>query len=280
MAREERIVLQKMLLSVAQPQQDASAAPGSEYEIATYNLECQPTTFDFAIWLALVKSAGFRSVSFHGRTFKAKRDYPVETAKRRFEHILKPLCRLADIPIVEGVGVFHRRGLVINHMMAGLREFYEKHGHIWKFPYQKRHDHVCVTIRDSWRNRHRNSNRRAWDRFMSWLENHRERVVVLEDRENEPISIEERWDANCCTLNMCTNGGPGSLLICSDAPFLSFGWPGNDEDRFLQTQWHEMEQGGQFVWNGLHQRLVWAPDDFDVLVHEYAKWREQQCRPS
>jgi len=271
----ERVVLQKMLLSVAPPQQGAPDAPGSEYEIATYNLEHQPTTFDFAIWLALVKSVGFRAVSFHGKSYKAKKDYPAETAQRRFEHILRPLCALADIPIVDGLGVFHQRGLVINHMMAGLREYYEKRGRVWKFPYSRRHDHICVTIRDSWRNRHRNSNRPAWDRFITWLQNHGERVVVLEDREADPIPIEQRWDANCCRLNLCTNGGPGALLICSDAPFLSFRWPGDDQDRYLQTQWHEMDQGGQIAWNGPHQRLVWAPDDFEVLLREYTNWCEQ-----
>ena len=110
---------------------------------------------------------------------------------------------------------------------------------------------------------------------MSWLENQHERVVVLEDRELDPISIEERWEANCCTLNMCTNGGPGTLLMCSGAPYLNFGFPGSEEDRFLQTQWHELHQGEQVAWSEPYQRIVWEPDDFDVLVREYADWREQ-----
>jgi hypothetical protein len=155
--------------------------------------------------------------------------------------------------------------------MKAVHEVYRAFSRIWKFPYKKKHDHITVTIRDSWRNKHRNSNRAEWDKFISWAENRGEKVVVLEDREEDPISVKDRWELYQCKMNLFVPSGPAALPILSDAPYIIVGYPGNTHDVYLQTVHHWLWRNMQFPWANRNQKLVWKPDKFENIARVYER---------
>jgi len=244
----------------------------SPERVACYYLDLQPTTFDFATWLCLIKTLGYSRVAFKGDSFKKKVNYPDDRALARLENILKPLCEFVGVEVVE----CESEPEIISHVFSAVVGLYKEFGWFWKYPYERKHEHICVTIRNSWRNRYRNSRREEWDRFISYLENRGERVVVLEDRENDPIPIRERWDMNCCKMNFGVNNGPNVLCMLSDAPYMFFGYPGSFHDAILLLKYHNIPLGSQLPWAKRNQRIVWKPDEFENLVKVYEMWNESQ----
>jgi hypothetical protein len=231
-------------------------------------LEKQPTTFDFANWVCVVKSNGVNEAGIEGKKFKWKKDYSEETAERRLENIVYPIAELADLKVVDPAG---RATVNCTHVLKGVQLCYREFSRIWKFPYQKKHDHITVTIRDSWRNKHRNSTRDEWDKFISWAENRGEKVVVLEDREESPIPVKERWDLYQCKMNLFVPSGPAALPILSDAPYIIVGYPGNSHDVYLQTVHHWLWRNMQFPWANKNQKLVWKPDRFENIAGAFER---------
>jgi hypothetical protein len=134
---------------------------------------------------------GHKQAAIIGTKFKWKKDYTEETAKRRLQNIVHPIAELAGLEIVPADG---KKKVLCPHTLHAVQLIYRQQSKIWKFPYEKKHDHITITIRDSWRNKHRNSNRPAWEEFKGWAEERGEKVVVLEDQEENPISINDRWD--------------------------------------------------------------------------------------
>ncbi len=183
------------------------------------------------------------------------------------KNIVLPLAELADLKIVDPVGKKH---ILSVHLMSGVIQCFRDFSQIWKFPYEKKHDHITVTIRDSWRNTHRNSNRKEWDKFISWAENQGEKVVVLEDREEEPYTVKERWDLYQCKMNLGVSNGPMTLPILSDAPYIVFGYGNGDQDIYVLGIHHWMWKNHQHPWANANQKLVWKPDTFEAIVKSYA----------
>lgn len=233
-----------------------------------YDLERQPTTFDFANWVCIVKSNNFHEAIIEGKKFKWKKDYSEETAQQRLEKIVYPIADLAGLKLVSPEG---RNPFCCVHVLAGVNQVYRQFSKIWKFPYEKKYDHITVTIRDSWRNKHRNSNRAEWDKFISWAENRGEKVVVLEDREKDPISVKDRWDLYQCRMNLFVPSGPAALCILSNAPYMIVGYPGNSHDVYLQTIHHWLWRNAQFPWANQNQKLVWKPDTFETIQKVYER---------
>ena len=153
--------------------------------------------------------------------------------------------------------------------MQVLHQCYRDFSGIWKFPYEKKHDHITVTIRESWRNKHRNSNRAVWDKFISWAENSGQKVVVLEDREEDPLPVKERWDLYQCRMNLGVSNGPMALNILSDAPYVILGYGNGSTDIYVLGVWHWMWRNSQYPWANKNQKIVWKPDDFATIQKTY-----------
>lgn len=234
--------------------------------IPAYDLERQPTTFDFATWACIVRSNGYDEACIVGNKFKYKKDYSEETAKRRLNNIVYPLADLAGLKLVEKGD---KKQAYSVHLMSGVQMCWRQFSQIYKFPYEKKHEHITVTLRDSWRNRHRNSNRSEWDKFISWAENNGETVKVLEDLEEDPISVKDRWDLYQCKMNLFVSNGPATLPILSDAPYLVFGYGNGHQDVYLLGIHHWMWKNYQHPWANKNQRLVWKPDTFETIKKSY-----------
>jgi hypothetical protein len=235
--------------------------------LASYHLEIQPTTFDVASWLVTVKTWGATEASILGKKFKHKNGYPDEVARSRLEHIVRPLFALAELPIVEKP----EPGPYFTHFMKGVHMAWRENSKIWKYPYKKKHDHVSVTLRNSFRNKSRDSNRPEWEKVISWLENNGEKVVVLEDREKDPISIQDRWDAYQCKFNLFTGGGPSYLCFFSDAPYISFFKGLTEHDYYLLMIHHWHYTNMKFPWAKKNQRVVWGEDKFENIVRNFER---------
>lgn len=238
--------------------------------IAHYHLEAQPTTFDFAVWLSTVKTWGAEKVSFIGKKFKPKQNYPYHVAWTRFENLVKPLCELADIPVVKEAD---KEPVYFTHFMKGAHMAWRENSKIWKYPYEKKHDHITVTLRDSFRNKYRDANRPEWDKFISWAENRGEKVVLIEDAEQNGISIRDRWDAYQCKLNFFTGGGPAALCWMSDAPYVSFFKSLVEHDYYLLSVHHWMYTNSQLPWAKQNQKIIWnTQDKFENIVKQYERF--------
>lgn len=237
----------------------------SQSKLASYHLEVQPTTFDFANWLCVAKTLDYKKMSFVGKKFKPKKNYPDEIARARLENLIKPLAKLANIEIVDGSGDF------INHFQKSVHMVFREVGHIWKFPYQKRYNHMTITLRESFRNKYRDSDRTEWEKFANWAENNGEKIVFIEDNEDNHISVEERWDKYQCKFNWFTGGGPSTLCQLSDAPYVMFERNLNQQDYYLLWIHHWTYTNSQLPWSKPNQRIIWGNEKFDKIVRAYER---------
>lgn len=212
---------------------------------------------------------GADRVAFVGNKFKPKKNYPEEVARYRLENLLKPICELAEMPIVpEEPG----EKFYCNHFLKAAHMAWREYSRVWKYPYQKKYDHITVTIRESFRYKNRDSNRPEWEKFISWAENNGQKVVVIEDAEKNGITIKDRWDAYQCKLNLFTGGGASGLCWMSDAPYVTFFKGLTAHDYYLLTVHHWMYTNSQFPWAKQNQRILWNKEDrFEDIVRCYEK---------
>ena len=183
------------------------------------------------------------------------------------KNIVYPVAELADLKIVEVPKP--EDTCYFMHLMSGVQQCYRQFSQIWKFPYEKKYDHITVTIRESWRNTYRNSNRKEWDKFISWAENSGEKVVVLEDREENPYTVKERWDLYQCKMNLGVTNGPLVLTVLSNAPHVILGYGNGEHEIYIMSVWHWVWRNSQYPWANKNQRIVWKPDKFETIQRSY-----------
>lgn len=240
-------------------------------EVGVYNLEHQPTTFDFVTWLVLATSLGCKSVRFTHIDRIQTWKYPKEIALKRFENILEPFCDLMKIPYSIGENV---EGFTCGHHYGQINKYAHKYG-IKKIPLNDDYKgHVTVTIRDSIRFKSRDSNRQVWKEVIDHLEK-TEKVVVIEDCESKPLAVAERMRLySGAKMNLSVSNGPAALCHFSDAPYLTFNMiPPGDGGKLLLDH---MRIGGfpensQFCFKTEKQELVWKPDTLETIINSYER---------
>lgn len=133
---------------------------------------------------------------------------------------------------------------------------------------------VTLTQRNQSTDPARNSNSNEWARLADWLVSDGYRVVTLWDSHAElaggrgyaVLSPDLRLALyEQAKLNAIGNNGPQELVKFSGAPYAAFG-------QALSKGWQEhfkrffsMNVGDQLPWAGKNQRLVYEPDNFDVM---------------
>ena len=242
---------------------------------ALYDLGKQPTTFDFAAWAVIAKTNGASHVQFVYEGHIATWKYPEYLAWKRFGNILVPLCLLAGMTFAVGKRI---EGDTYPYLIGDVEKAFQKHGRIAKLqsvvePVKR--GYVTVTLRESFRNKYRNSNLSAWTRFVDYLERQGKEVVVLPECENAPIDLLHRMRLYAgAEINLGVNGGPMTLCLYSDAPYIMLNMcPVNDTDE----KTYDMERllKGCDFWQRQHsfahsrQRIVWEPDTFENIVRSY-----------
>ena len=245
--------------------------------IAKYDLSKYPTTFDFVVWAVLAKSVGCDHVRFTTGNGIDTWKYHKDVAWKRFANILIPICALARMDYLVGDD---GDGLTFPYNWADAEFFYRQNGHIAllqpTYELNDKKGYVTITLRESFRNTHRNSDIPEWTKFKEYLERRGKDVIVLNECENAPLDIEYRmaiyWGAD---MNFGVNGGPMSLCSLSKAPYMIFNMiPKQKPSEKTYDMREHLErtgfgEGSQFSFRNDRQILVWEPDDYENMVKAY-----------
>lgn len=243
---------------------------------AVYELATKPTTFDFISWVVGVKTLGAERVHFKYDGKIQDWKYPKEIAWKRFGNILIPGCVIAGLPWE--LGPWGGKGFTTGYHYGQLEGMYRKLGRIEKLRPTMQSDssgHVTITLRESFRNQHRNCNKEAWLKFAKYLEQKNEDVVVLQDAERLILDLEYRFALYAqAKQNMGASNGPFSLCHFSESPYLTFNMiPREDKNDLLEHMNRcNFGPGSQFSFRNKNQKLVWEPDDFETIVKHWNEW--------
>ncbi len=252
---------------------------------AVYHLGKYPTTYDFASWACYARTMGEDHVHFIIDGPIAHWKYSEDIAWKRWATILLPLCRLAGLTYSVG-GVM--QGNEYPYLPGKLNSLYKEKGSIEKLKSTRDYGktgHVTITLRDSFRNRYRNSNREAWGRAEKWLSGKGYQVAVFPECEQSPIDLELRMSIYASAqMNLGIANGPMSLCLFSEAPYISLNQtpevpPGEvvqyDQKRLLEKQ--GFPPGSQFAFRNERQKLVYEPDSFENIVRHFEAMQERMA---
>jgi hypothetical protein len=240
---------------------------------AIYNLADQPTTYDFVAWACMAKTLGAKHVHFVYTGEIQDWKYSTSTAWRRFGNIVLPICEMI-MPWTLGD---RHIGFTVGHHLGQAEALYKKKGRIEKLPLiEGEKGYVTITIRESIRNKHRDSNRPEWDKFANWMERNGEKVVVIEDGERDWImSVPKRMRLySNAHMNFGVNTGPMMLCAFSDAPYTIVKMIAEGDK---QMEKHltdgEFPRGSQLSFANANQRILWESDTCENLIRSYAQQR-------
>lgn len=247
----------------------------SELIVAVYDLTKFPTTFDFAAWAVIARTHGCNHVHFIIDGPIAHGKYPEDIAWRRFGNIVIPLCKLARLTYSVGE---RRTGWEFPYLYGDVKRAYESVGRIERLqPTWVTDDsgYVTITMRQSFRNKYRNSNVEAWRKFGAYLESKGKKVVWLEECEGEPLDLLFRMALYCgAEMNLGASNGPMALCHFSEAPYITLnlipkvtGEAQYDIGKLMSKQ--GFGSGSQFGFRNERQILVWEPDDYENIVRAY-----------
>ena len=233
-----------------------------------------PTTYDFAVFAVMAKTLLYAEVRFVVGMTNWK--YPAEIGWRRWANICIPICKLAGLPFSVGGPL---PGDSLGYATGHIEHLYQKTKRISKLKPQyeyPRKGYVTITMRESFRNKWRDSNRVEWAKVGEYLAKRGEEVIVLEECEMQPLAVEERLAIySNAKMNLAVGNGPMVLCWLSEAPYLSFQLPkpvGKEKEyNQLVEQWTNLgfPVGSQLSFRGPKQEIVWGPDDFDLIKQKY-----------
>lgn len=219
---------------------------------ALYRLSQKPATFDFVAFACIAKTMGCDEVVFDLSQGFQKKKFPESIARRHFREILAPVCSLFELNHSLG-----SEGRDFGYRHSDALRVHEEKG-LWLIPYRGG-EGMTITIRQSIRNKHRDSNRPAWDRFAKETG-----ARIIEDAYVKPISIEERMALYQSRMNFVGSNGPSMLLFYSEIPYTMFSPPCADD-----TWPDPIRPGFQFPWRTKNQRIVWANDTYEEIRAQF-----------
>lgn len=228
---------------------------------ACYDLAVDVASFDFYSWLVMAAAKGATEIVFGVDRVKTTK-WPQDVVRRRFESIIAPGPALLGLPSRVGsrgerMHAPHMRELVMFYRAGN------------DFPRLKSVQppakaRYTVTLRRDKRIPERNSNEPAWREFAAEID-----ALVIEDFEVVPIGLHERMAIYAgAEMNFTVPNGPAHLILLSDYPLMMFDCQ-KSAGGYAACG---MEFGSQCPWSGPHQRLIWEPDDLDVLRKHFAEW--------
>lgn len=245
---------------------------------AIYDLTKYPTTYDFAGWAVIARTHGIEHVHFVIDGPIAHWKYSEDIAWKRFATVLLPICRLARLTYSVGA---RESGPEFSYHGGHVDALYRETGRLEKLkPTLLSTDsgYVTITMRESFRNTHRNSNKEAWERFGQYLRSQGKGVVLIPECEDAPLNLEHRmalyWGAE---MNLGVAQGPMALCVFSDAPYITLnqnpkdptGKAQYDIDRLLVKT--GFPPGSQYSFRTERQILIWEPDSYENIVRAYER---------
>ena len=251
-------------------------------KVGLYDLANHPTTFDIATWCVIAKTHGVNHVQFvyDGKIQTVK--YPETIAWRRFANILIPVTHLARMTY--SMGPTDDEGSKYPFTTGYTIETYKRFGRLDKLksvlpapagPY------TTITLRESFRNKYRNSNVPAWMKFRKYLESRGKRVIMLPECEDDPIDVLQRMALYTgAEMNLGTSSGPMALCMLSDAPYIvnnicptdTFDATYDMEKLLRSTGYWQV----QLPFANAKQLIGWEPDTYENIVREYESLMDER----
>jgi hypothetical protein len=237
-----------------------------------YDLSTDPTTFDFITWSTIARSNGVDHVHFVIDQGIRTDKYDEVTAWKRFGNILVPSTKLSGLTFTVGS---KRDGERFGWHIGEVEATYKKTGSINKLKPTAGiglKNTVSITIRDSIRNKWRDSNKPAWDKFTKHLQSEGYQVIILNDCELNPIDIQWRMAVYSeCLMNYGVNSGPMAMCMFSDCPYLIFNMSPKHNDFNMEEH---LTKGGfpknsQLSFRNKKQLIVWEPDDYETILKHH-----------
>lgn len=246
----------------------------STTETALYPLDTHPTTFDICSYLVVAKTCGAKHIRFCNVEKMADWKYPRELAWKRFGNITLPCVQLSGLSWSVGPKV---NGNTYSYYTNRANEVYEQFGRIelLKGKPVEHPGYVTITLRESFRNKERNSNMKAWEAFREDLMQEGFEVVWFEECESSPTDLIERMSYyQGAVMNFGCNNGPMGLCWYSEAPYLSFNMAPDPKTLDMMVRF-KFPPGSQYEFRNRKQRLVWQPDDIEVIRREWAEMKKE-----
>jgi len=215
-----------------------------------YDLSIKPATYDFWVWLVICKTKGVQEVVFDvSKGFQTKK-FDKKTAIRMYENVLIPMCEVIGMRWGQGTegdicpGYKHRDAL--DNLPLDIPRFQLSDGP------------PTVTIRESIRNKHRDSSQ-DWRVFSEEIG-----AVVIEDAYKVPISFEDRMKLYTNSrVNYFNSNGCGVPCLYSNIPVVFF------SPESARGTWNT-DEGKQFPWFNEKQKIVWENDTLKAMRREHA----------
>jgi len=247
----------------------------STSEVALYPLDTHPTTYDICSYLVVAKTSGAKHVRFCNVESMADWKYPRDLAWKRFGNITIPCVKLSGLGWSVGPKI---SGKAYTYYTNRVNELYEEFGRVELLKPTMNVDldrYVTITIRESFRNGARNSNRKAWELFKSDLVSEGYDVVWFDECETEPTDVEQRMAYySGAVMNFGCNNGPMGLCWYSEAPYLTFNMAPDEKTQELMRRFR-FPEGSQFAYRNTRQRLVWEADDISVIRREWSEMKKE-----
>lgn len=228
--------------------------------IAQYDMSFRLSTYDVVNWLAHVKVLGATEVVFNLDNARSTK-WPMSEMMARFENYIRPMPALFGLLSRLGrdgnaeIGSDRVQDLFADMRRLGvdvprMRSI--------KPPYHKKY---TVTIRETFHNRQKNSDRDLWLRFAREVG-----ALVIEDTMREPISLYDRIAYYAGSqMNFGIPNGPMALLYYTPWSFRIM------VDAAVNTKsfaGHKIKNGGQIPWLLPNQRIVWEKATMANLMRE------------
>lgn len=247
----------------------------SKEEVALFPLDTHPTTYDICSYLAVAGSLGAKHIHFCNVDRMADWKYPRELGWKRFGNITLPCVKLSGMTWSIGGMI---PGIIHGYYTGRVNEVYEELGSVKLLKPTKaikQDRYVTITVRESFRNGARNSNRKVWEEFKSDLRTDGYDVVWFDECETEPIDVEMRMAYySGAVMNFGCNNGPMGLCWYSEAPYLTFNMAPDEKTLDMMNRFR-FPPGTQYAYRTNKQRLVWEPDELSIIRREWDAMKKE-----
>ena len=251
--------------------------------VGLYDLADHPTTFDIATWCVIARTHGCNHVRFiyEGKIQTAK--YSETVAWRRFANIVIPVTHLARMSYSMGQRI---EGNTYPRTTGYTIQTYKRFGRLDKLRSvlpSPAGQYTTITLRESFRNKYRNSNVPAWMRFREYLEKRGKKVIVFPECEDDPIDVLQRMAVYAgAEMNLGTSSGPMALCMLSDAPYIINNICPDTKGEPVQYDMEKLLRDSgywqvQLPFQTPKQLIGWEPDSYENICRAYESLMDERA---
>lgn len=226
--------------------------------IVCYDMRVRPTTYDYFNWLCHVKLLGASKIHFRAEPMGQSK-YPIAEGLKRFRNFIWPAPELFGLDkAMAHDGDGNVGSLYFNDLQSDAQRL-ERDIPRMQSVRPPATEQFTVTIRDTFRNIHKNSDRDLWEKFAARIG-----AYVIDDHSKKPMDLHDRIALYAgAKMNFGVVNGPLAALYYSPYPFAISCDPVTSRKSFSG---HAIKPGDQAACFMGHQRWVWEKPTMDGLM--------------